>query len=522
MLIGDISRRNSEYFADREALVEPGGRVRNWAEVEERTNRFARALLDLGMQKGDRLAMFSPNCVEYVEFFFACAKSGVVGSPMNVRLATTENAKYADYVDPRAVLVHASVVEAAQEWISQTGSIDWLIGFGADHGLEFDLETLISAAGTDLNDVSVSPDDAYMLCPTSGTTGVSKGALMTQGNAISGIFGWLADYPVMEGDTNLQCIPQYLNAGGPAHIHPVFMKGGRSVILPGFDPFGFLTSVHEYKVTHTTAVPTMISMVLDHPERPKYDLASIRVIVLGGSPVPAPMVVRVRQEIGDCLYPTLGMAETYSCGLVLRPQNQHPDGSPDDVRRLGSLGKPHTHLQVRVVDEAGVDVPHDNQTHGEIWFKGGSVSPEYFRMPAETAAARADGWLRTGDVAVVDDDGYITVVDRLKDIIISGGYNVASGEVEGVLCQHEAVAECAVVGTPHDRWGEAVHAVVVVRAGAEVTEEALIAFAGARLANYKRPLSVAFVEFLPRNPTGKVLKRELRTTFREQWSMSKA
>ncbi|GAA4728157.1 long-chain fatty acid--CoA ligase [Nocardioides endophyticus] len=522
MLIGDISRRNADFFGDREALVEPGGRVRTWLEVEERTNRMARALLDLGLGKGDRLAMFSVNCVEYVEFFFACAKSGVVGSPMNVRLAPPENVKYANYAEPRAVLVHASLVEEARAWIAETPSIEMVIGFGGEHDLDLDLEAIAAASSGDVSSVVLTPDDPYMLCPTSGTTGVSKGALMTQGNAISGIFGWLADYPVNEGDTNLQCIPQYLNAGGPAHIHPVFTKGGRSVILPGFDPLGFLQSVDRYRVTHTTAVPTMISMVLDHQERPAYDLSSLRVIVLGGSPVAAPLVVRVRSEIGDCLYPTLGMAETYSCGLVLRPQNQHPDGSLEEIRRLGSLGKPHTHLQVRIVGADGKDVPHDNTTHGEIWFKGGSVSPEYFRMPEETAAARVEGWLRTGDVAVIDDDGYVTVVDRLKDIIISGGYNVASGEVESVLCEHPAVAEAAVIGTPHDTWGEAVHAVIVRRPAQDVTEQELIEFAGARLAGYKRPRSVIFVSALPRNPTGKVLKRELRATYRDQGSLSDA
>ncbi|GAA4546585.1 class I adenylate-forming enzyme family protein [Pseudonocardia xishanensis] len=515
MLVSDLARRNAEYYADRDAVVVPGVRTETWASLHARTERWASAMARLGLGAGDRVAMLSENCAEFVEFFFGCARSGVAGAPLNLRHSAHEQIEYVNYVEPVALLVHAHQAEAAAQWLEKTPSVRHVVGFGGPHSFELDLETILAAEeGTPPAPLPRS-DAPYMLCPTSGTTGRLKAAVLTQDNAMSAIFAWAAEYPVLEWDTNLQCIPQYLNAGGPAHVSPVFLKGGRTVVLPGFDPDSFVRAVADYRVTHTVAVPTMVNAVLAHPRIGDLDTSSLRAIVLGGAPVTRELVLAARASLGDCLYPTLGMAETFSCGLVLSPQNQHPDGTPDQVRQLGSLGRPHCHLDARLVDAEGVDVPRDGTTPGELWFRGGSVSAGYYAMPEETAASRAGDWLRTGDVAVVDADGFVTVVDRLKDIIITGGLNVATGEVEAALASHPGVAESAVIGRADERWGEAVHAVVVRAAGSTVTESELLEHVADRLARYKQPRSFAFVEALPRNSTGKVLKRVLRAELAE-------
>jgi acyl-CoA synthetase (AMP-forming)/AMP-acid ligase II len=302
----------------------------------------------------------------------------------------------------------------------------------------------------------------------------------------------------------------FFNPGGPAGLHPVFMRGGRSVIFPGFDPHRFLTAIPEYRVTNTILVPTMIGMVVAQPDCERYDLSSMRGIITGGAPFRAELLARAREVFGDVFYPIYGMAETYSNGLVLRRENQFTSGTDEQVRRLGSVGKPNVLMQVRVVDDEGKDVPRDGTSHGEIWMQGDTVSPGYFRMPEETRASRAGEWFMSGDVAVMDAEGFITIVDRKKDMIITGGINVFSVEVENALLEHPDVVGAAVIGLPHETWGEAIHAVLVRREGSEAGVEEVLDFAAGRLASYKKPRSGEFVDALPMSATGKLLKKELR------------
>ncbi len=228
------------------------------------------------------------------------------------------------------------------------------------------------------------------------------------------------------------------------------------------------------------------------------------------------LLLDARAAFGDVFFPLYGMAETYSCGLILRREDQSLDGSERSNRRLDSAGKPTVYNRVRVVDEAGLDVAHDGEAVGEVILTGATVSPGYFRMPEETSASRLGRWFRSGDLATVDDEGFVTIVDRAKDIIITGGINVASREVEETVARHPAVAACAAIGLPHPTWGETVHVVVVPRPGATVDEATILAFAEANLARYKRPRSASLAESLPISATGKVLKRELRTQLAPQ------
>ena len=341
MLVSDIVRRNAMFFGDRDAVVTPAGRSRSWRELDERTDRFARALLDLGLTKGDRLALFAPNCPEYLEFFFACAKSGVVGATTNTRLSAYEVSSYHGYVEPTALLVHADLVERAKAWFPAVPSLRHVIGFGDGHGLDLDLETLLEAAPAGAPMVDVDEDDTYQLGATSGTTGIPKAAILTDRNAIAAMVCWAAEMPIPEGGTALQNIPMFFNPGGPAGLHPVLMKGGRTVIPAAFDPAEFPRLVEEYRVTNTIIVPTMVQMVVSDPACTRHDLSSLRGIMSGGSPFSVPVLRSAKELIGDVFYPIYGLAESYSTGLILRPENQFTEGTPEQVPRLASAGKPY-------------------------------------------------------------------------------------------------------------------------------------------------------------------------------------
>jgi len=275
------------------------------------------------------------------------------------------------------------------------------------------------------------------------------------------------------------------------------------------------------KVTKRTRIEIVtegVLRVLDHPAAATSDFSSLRSVISGGSPLSRDLLLRARPVFGDVFFPHFGMAETYSSGLILRREHQITNGSDEIVRRLGSAGTPHVSIEARVVGGDGADVPRDNLSEGEIWLRGDSVAAEYFRMPEETAAAHDGDWFKTGDIAVMDDGGFITVVDRAKDVIITGGINVHGREVEEVLLTHPGIAAAAVVGIPHPTWGEQVHAVVVPIAGARLDERDVLAHCAERLAGYKKPRSVSIVADLPMTATGKVRKRELRERFGEHAS----
>ena len=497
MLIGDVVRRNAESFADQDAIVVPGQRTLSWADLEERSNALGRAFLELGLRKGDRVAAFMPNCLEFYEFYFACAKTGVIGAPTNVRLAPAELASYLSYVEPSAILVHERTEPAARRFVDAVPSLRHVIGVGETHGFDLDLDQLRDAQPVGDPGCGVVETDVYQLAATSGTTGVPKAAIGTHRNVLAGIVTWAAELGVGERETNLQVIPMYFNPGGVSGLHYVFLKGGRSVLIEPFEPPVVLDAIERYRVGHAIIVPTMVAMLLDHPDCGKHDYSSMRAIGSGGSPVPAPVLARAREVFGDIVNGMYGMAETYSCGLILRRENQFTDGPPELVARLASAGKPMVSMQVRVVGDDGLDVAPDNETPGEIWMKGDSVVSGYYRMPEETALAWDGDWLKTGDVAVRDADGFVTIVDRKKDIIISGGINVFSRDIEDALYQHPAVAAAAAIGVPHPTWGEAIHGVVTLRPGAKATPQELIEFASARLAAFKKPRSLEIVDELP-------------------------
>lgn len=513
MLVHDILARNAAFFGDDPAVIVPGGHSTTWRELQTRVHRFANALLAADLRPGDRVAMYAPNGSEYVEFYFACAAAGLVGAALNVRLTPAEVAEYVSYVQPRAVLAHSDLWPSAAEWVPRAAPDAALIHLGHGDLPGTGLEAMMAAAPDTPPPVQPSADDVYQLAATSGTTGPLKAAMMTHRNAVAAMVNWLCEMPVGEKDVALQCIPQYFNPGGPAHLHPVMMKGGCVVIPSAFSPPDFLALAAEYRVTHAVMVPTMLQMILEEAEDGNIRLDHVKGINTGGSPLPVDLLQRGRRAFGDVFYPIYGMAETFSCATMLRPEMLAGAPPSEQARRLASVGRPMVLTDLRVADESGAEVPADGRTPGEIWLTGDTVSAGYMGL-ADDAQSRAGDWFRTGDVAVVDESRLVTIVDRTKDVIITGGINVYSREVEQVLLLHPSVEQVAVIGVPHPRWGEGIHAVVVPREGTTPSARELVEHVGRHLAGYKKPRSVEFVSSLPLGATGKVQKRILR----EQWT----
>jgi len=511
MCVGDIVRSHARHYPNLTAVVH-GDLRHTWKELDQRTNRLANGLLKLGLRKGDRLAILSPNTLHYWELFFGLGKSGIIGVPLNVRLHVHELRDYLRYTGPRALVASPRLLDTAEQLMADVPSLEHLIVLpGGDRGLGYE-EVLASGAADDVP-VSLAVDDLYMLCATSGTTGTAKAAMMTHHNAVQGILLYLAEgINVQPGNAALQVIPMYFNAGGPAQMYQ-FGKAGTGVILEEFSPSNFLQAVQEHRITHTILVPTMLNMIVNHPEVERYDVSSIRCIIMGGSPLPAPLLRRGREIFGDVFFPRYGMTETYSLGLLLDRQDQHSDGPERLTRRLKSAGKPEPGMECRVVNEQGEDVAWGSGEAGEILLRGPTVCRGYWNLPEETANALRDGWMHTGDMATVDEDGYIYIVDRKKDIIITGGINVYSVEIEQVIATHPAVSMVAVIGVPDEQWGEAIQACVVLKPGQTTTEEEIIRWCRDRLASYKKPKYVQFLTDMPLSGTGKILKRVLRERY---------
>lgn len=511
MLIGEILRQNAMLFPDHPCLIQDDLTLTH-AEVERRVNALANGLLALGLSKGDRLGLLSGNCYQYPEMYFACAKSGIIGVPLNARLAVPEMISFLRYTKPKGLIVHAKFADAGAVLQQEVPGLEHIIGLEAGHLFALDYDELIRTHPQTPPRVSVSPDDVYLLGSTSGTTGIPKGAILTHRNASISALIWYAETGWPQFGSQLQAIPQFFNPGGPTNMG-AFMKAGAIIVLPEFSPVAWMEQVQRYRPYLGNLVPTMLNMVVNHPDVGKYDLSSLKAMITGGSPIPELLLRRCHEVFGNIFYPAYGLCETYSCGLLLRRPYLDPEGPQAQLKRLASAGHPMVNVEVRVANEQDQDVRWGSGEAGEIIVRGDQVSPGYWEMPEETAASRKDGWFYTGDLAVVDEEGFIFIVDRKKDMIITGGINVFSAEVERAILSHPAVAQAAVVGVPDRDWGEAIKAMCVLHPGKTATEAEIIEHCRERLASFKKPKSVEFRDALPLGGTGKVLKRVLREPY---------
>ncbi|GGS71826.1 fatty-acyl-CoA synthase [Planobispora rosea] len=478
--IGSWPARRARKTPGRVAVVHEGRRV-TYRELHERVLRLAHALRDLGVRRGDRIAYLGPNHPSFLETLFAAGALGAVFVPLNTRLAVPELAF--NLTDSGAgVLVHAPSESAAALDVRHRVPLD-------------DYERLISRAGDEPIDEPVSPGDPCMIMYTSGTTGRPKGAVLSHANITWNSVNVLVDIDVLTDEATLVVAPLFHTAGLNMTCLPTVLKGGRVVLLGAFDPGRVLELIETERITQMFGVPTMFDAMAAHPRWAGTDLSSLRTLNCGGAPVPL-RTIETYLERGLAFSQGYGMTEA-SPGVLYLPAEQA-------VAKAGSAGVPHFFTDARVVRQDGRDTAPGEE--GEILVQGPNVMTGYWG-----AQPIAPGeWLRTGDVARLDEDGYAYIVDRIKDMFVSGGENVYPAEVEQAILEHPAVAECAVIGVPDAVWGEVGRAVVVLRPGAGDIADDILDFLRGRLAKYKIPKSVIRAETLPRTPSGKIVKSALR------------
>jgi acyl-CoA synthetase (AMP-forming)/AMP-acid ligase II len=512
--IGDLTARNAWRHPRRDAIVDvPNGRRLTFAALDERANRLANGLVDgLGLERGDRVAILSTNAAEMMEAFFACAKSGLVAQPLNWRLAPPEQARILADGEPRVLLSHRQFAGDVAELQARHDLEHWL-DFAPGEGSAY--EDLLAAhpAAEPVAAREVGGDDPFFILYTGGTTGTSKGVLHTHSSTEAAMVNQATAERVAVDDV-------YMLLGQMFHIPVVlamtYLAHGRPVVLMNFEPRQTLEVIEAERVSCFLGITTMVNYMMDVPGFDRFDLSSLRLLKYGGGPM-AETTVRRSMEAFPCdLMQGYGQTEgcTYS---FLLPWVHREIAQGIGVHRARSCGQESHLTSIRVVDDSGRPVVRDREAVGEIVVRGPSLMREYWRRPEETAQVFRDGggWLRTGDLASWDEDGFIYIVDRAKDMVISGGENIYPAQVEEVIYRHPGVLEVAVIGIPDETWGEALHAVVVPAAGASPTEEEIVELTRRELASYMKPRSVEFVEALPKGPTGKILKRELREPY---WS----
>ncbi|WP_225804412.1 long-chain fatty acid--CoA ligase [Streptomyces sp. NK15101] len=497
--IGSWPARRDRKSPRRTALLYEG-RAIDYAELHERCTRLAHVLRGAGVERGDRVAFLGPNHPAYLETLFAAGLLGAVFVPLNTRLAVPELLH--QLTDSGStVLVHAG--QPADRVTELAAGAGLAAVLAVDGGPGAPYEELLAAASTEPVDEEVGHEDVCLIMYTSGTTGRSKGAVLTHGNIVWNSLNVLVDTDLAGDEVALVAAPLFHTGALNMSCLPVLLKGGTVLLEASFDAGRALRLIERHRVTCMFGVPTMYDAMAAAPGWAGADLTGLRNLLCGGAPVPG-RTTRAYLDRGLAFVQGYGMTETAPGALIL--------DRTDSVSRAGSAGVPHFFTDVRVLLPSGEEAAPGEK--GEVVVAGPNVTPGYWNLPEATAAAFRDGGrFRSGDVATVDEDGYVRLVDRLKDMIISGGENVYPAEVEDALLGHPDVAEAAVIGVPDARWGEVGRAVVVPRAGATVTEGELIAHLEGRLARYKIPKSVVLAPDLPRNATGKLLKAPIKARY---------
>ena len=491
------------------AILEEERRL-SWAEVGGRVSRLAGALGQLGIAKGDRIAVLMLNSSRYLELYLAVGWAGAVIVPLNIRWNVVENRDALQDSGARLLVIDNAFVEAGE---ALAAAIPRLTLLHADNGEPpggvAGYESLLAVA-TAIPDAMAGRDDLAGIFYTGGTTGRSKGVMLSHGNLMANALQSLAEGLSSRGATYLHAAPMFHLANGSA-MYTTLLNAGTNAIIKAFSPEAAAQAIERFRVTHTLLVPTMIQMFVDHPGIEGRDLSSLRHVMYGASPISEALLDRAMARLpGVNFVQAYGMTELSPVATVLMPEDQIGAGRAKGRHRSG--GRAALGVEVRIVDADDQPVPPG--TVGEIVVRGDTVMMGYWNRPEETAKAVVDGWMHTGDGGYMDEDGFVYVVDRIKDMIITGGENVYSTEVENVVAQYPGVLQCAVIGVPDPRWGEAVHAFVVIKAGAAVDAADLIAFCKERIAGYKCPHSVDVrTDPLPMSGAGKILKRELRRPF---------
>lgn len=504
MNAGYVITRSARYFGDRTAFVIDGQPI-SYRELNRRVNQLANALLGLGLKKGDRVGLLFHNSFGYLESYLALYKAGLVWVRLNARLAAFEQNGMLD--DSGAVaIIHGPEFGPVVEKISS--GLSWVIHQGNGTGIDY--HELMDRGSDAEPDVEVFLDDLSDLWYTSGTTGAPKGIMLTHRNIMTCVQFLLSEvYQITEES-------KFLTAGALSHagsvrVLPFLIRGAACYLHGHFDVLKMFKEIQEARISDVAVVPTMLVGMMDSPERRKYDLSSIKRITYAGSPLSVERIKEALQVFGPVLHQAFGQAESIISITHLPPKEHRWKENPDRERRLASAGREFPGVRVKIVnDKDGFVGPNEV---GEVVTRSDLVMEGYWNQPDKTAEALRGGWLHTGDIGYLDEEGYLFLLDRKHDKIITGGLNVFPREVEEVMSVHPGVAQVAVFGATHSLWGESVTAVVVRREDISVTEEELKAFCKERLAGYKRPKKIYFVDQLPKNLYGKVMRKELKKQF---------
>ena len=504
-------RRNGQRFPHKPAVID-GAAGLSWAQLDARVDRVANALAAAGLMRGDRVALLLPNCREFLELYYGVARAGLIAVPVNYRLTPDETAAILASAGPALLVVGSPYVATARALDGRLPDLRrrWVVGDG-DMAGAVAYEDALAAASARPVAAQGGEDDPFAVFFTSGTTGLPKGAVVSHRNLEANAFNQCLADASRADDVNLIATPLY-------HMGAVFMAttyvmlGCTQVVLPHFEAGAWLAAVARHRASVSLLVPTMVNTVLNHPALETADLSALRLIFYGGGPMPPAVLQRALLRLPCGFTQGYGLTETLEATFLVAADHL-AGGDERRRRRLASAGREAAGAEIRIVDDAGHDLGADQI--GEVLVRGHSVISGYWNNPEETAAVLRDGWFHTGDLGYLDEDRYLFVVDRKKDMVVSGGVNIYTKEIESVLYTHPAVREAAVIGMPDDAWGEAVTAVVAFLPGRGATAEELIEHCRAHLASYKKPRAVHVVEDLPKNPSGKILKRELRGLLRD-------
>lgn len=513
MTVGDMIFRNAKKFPYKMALISDGIKM-TFKSLNERVNRLADALLKIGLNKGDRIGLLVHNCYQFIEIYFVCTKIGAVFCPYNNHLKQFELKDLIDYSEPKYLIVDYDFFENIKNLKDELKSVEKYICLQKP-GLSFldDYELLIKDGLNREPDIKVLEDDVMSIIFTGGTTGRPKGAMRTHRHLISDAVASVIELKVDYDDSVLITFPMYHVACEDNIVRHSFMPNTIHIKKEGgFNPAEILDYISREKITRCQFVPTMIHSLIQVPDVSKYDLSSLRLILYAGSSMPVELLKKALAIFPYGFAQMYGQTESGPVTTVLKSEDHILDGSEKSLKRLASSGKAVINYEIRIVDENDNDLPVGEV--GEIICRSEAIMIGYWHMAEESARKLRNGWLHTGDLGRLDEDGYLYILERKDDLIISGGVNIYPREIEEVLYSHPAVSEASVIGLPDEHWGEIVKAVIVLMDGTQVTEKEIIDFCGKKLAGFKKPKSVDFWKELPKSPQGKILKRSIRDHFK--------
>jgi acyl-CoA synthetase (AMP-forming)/AMP-acid ligase II len=506
----EFARRARKLYGDREAVVDDHLRL-TYEQFFGRCDRWSATLQKLGVAQGDRVAYIAPNTHAQLESFYAVPQMGAVLVPINYRLTHDDFVYLINHSGAKIVCAHHDYLEAVESVRSQLTTVENFVALDDSREGWLDYECLLGGASGVFVSPKIQENDLLTINYTSGTTSRPKGVMITHRNAYMNSIGTLVHEHMTCADRYLWTLPMF-HANGWTFVWTVTAAGATHVCLPKVDPRLVFELLDKEHITMLCAAPTVLIALANAPEELRRNARRGLRVMTAGAPPAASTIERLEDELGWTVTHVYGLTETTPFITVCEPRAAHGQLSTSEraIIKARQGVELITSGETTVVDDGGVEVPRAGETVGEIVVRGNVVMEGYYNDPEATAQAMRGGWFHTGDAAVIHPDGYIEIRDRLKDVIISGGENISSVEVEGVLLRHPEVQEAAIVGLPHERWGEAPHAFVVLRNGARLEEADLIEFARQRLAHFKAPHGVTFVEELPKTATGKIQKYILR------------